>query len=94
MDRQRSRELADAGLNLCPTMIIGMHAREGHEVTALRRCAYLEKFMDVDACLVHHGDVEWTPVLEEGKIKELVVDGEVVMCSIVVWGGGGAALGT
>jgi hypothetical protein len=49
--------------------------------------------VDVYACLVHHGDVEWTPVLKEGEIKELVVDGKVVVSGIVVRGGGGAASG-
>ena len=38
-----------------------------------------------DACLVYHCNVEGAPVLEEGEIEELVIDGEIVVCDVVVW---------
>jgi len=47
--------------------------------------ADLEKFVDEDASLVYHCNVEGAPVLEEGEVEELVIDGEIVVCDVVVW---------
>jgi len=45
---------------------------------------HLEEFVNENACFIHHGKVERAPVLKEGKIKELVVNREVVIrCKII-----------
>jgi hypothetical protein len=46
----------------------------------------LEELVEENTGLVDHGKVEWTPVLEEGQVYELVVDGEVVVRRVVVLG--------
>ena len=43
--------------------------------------------MYVDAGLVDHRQVQGSPVLEEGRVDELVVDGEVVVPRLRIWGG-------
>jgi len=35
--------------------------------------------VDVDAGFIDHGDVERAPVLKEGHVHELIIDGEVVV---------------
>ena len=40
---------------------------------------HLEEFVNQNACFIHHSKVERAPVLKEGKIKELVVNREVVI---------------
>lgn len=47
---------------------------------------HLQELMNQDTRLVHHRDVQWTPVLEEREIKQMLVDREVVVCSVVVRG--------
>lgn len=81
-----NKELADAEPILYPEG----DTREEHEVATLRQCTYLQKLVDVDACLVDHSNIEWPPILKEGEIKELVIDREVVIYGIVVWRNRGA----
>jgi len=50
--------------------------------------------VDVNARLVDHGNIEWSPILEEGEIKELVIDRKVVIYGIVIWRIRGATSGT
>lgn len=45
---------------------------------------YLEKLVYENTCFIHHGDIQWTPVLEKGEIEELVVDCEVIIRRYVV----------
>jgi hypothetical protein len=47
---------------------------------------YLKQLVYEDASLIDHGNVERAPVLEEGQIEQLIVDGEVVIGCIFVWG--------
>jgi hypothetical protein len=35
--------------------------------------------MDIYAGFINHGNVERTPVLKEGHVHELIIDGEVVV---------------
>jgi hypothetical protein len=46
---------------------------------------HLKQFMDKDTGFVHHSNIQWTPILEERHIKQVVVDREVIVCRIVVW---------
>lgn len=40
--------------------------------------------MNQDARLIHHGYIEWSPVLKERQVEELVVNCEIVVsCSVV-----------
>lgn len=47
-----------------------------------------------DTRLIHHRKIEWPPIFKEGKVDELVVNGEVVVRRVVVWGHGMALLGS
>ncbi len=46
--------------------------------------ADLKQFVDQDAGLVDLAEIKWAPILKEGHVRKIVVDGEpVVRCSIV-----------
>lgn len=65
--------------------ICQQHVFSGTRMSAL--ATHLEQFMYQYAGLVDHRKVEWSPVLKEREIQELVVDGEVVVKSIFILGG-------
>jgi hypothetical protein len=51
---------------------------------------YFKELVDQNTRFVNHCKIERAPVLEEGEIKELIVDGEKVIGVIVVDGRRGA----
>ena len=40
--------------------------------------------MHKNACFVYHCDIQRAPILEEGEIKELVVDCKVIIGSVII----------
>ena len=57
----------------------------------MSRQTYLEYLVDQNACLVHHRQVQRSPVLKKRQIQQLVVDGEVIVRCIFVGRSGGEA---
>ena len=56
---------------------------------AARTLSHLEEFMHQNARFVYHCDIQRAPILEEREIKELVVDCEVIIGSVIIgccWG--------
>lgn len=45
---------------------------------------HLKEFVNQDASLVDHREVERTPILEKGEVEEVVVDDEVVVLGVIV----------
>lgn len=71
-----------------------MRARERLEENVQTACTDLEELVYENASLVDHRDIQWAPVLEEGEVEKLVVDGEVVIGRGFIGGSGMGVSGT
>lgn len=89
VDRLTSTEPICAEIGLGP---------EWNQFRDTRQCitvyTYLEQLMDKNTGFVYHSNIQGAPILKERQIRQMVVDREVIVCCIVVWGCRGATSGT